>query len=164
MCYFLESINPMIRQKLPDIRLDIVGGGVTEKLRSLASADKSIRLLGYVDDPLPYIQKASVFIVPLRSGSGTRLKILGAISAGKAIVTTSIGCEGIVGDNGKHFIVADNPYECSDSVVKVINNPIMREALGSNARALVTSNYNWKTITDGLNKIYARFFAICANN
>jgi glycosyltransferase involved in cell wall biosynthesis len=156
MYYFLENIYPVIKRRLPDVRLDIVGGGITEKIRDLCKSDPSIRLLGYVVDPLPYIQKATVFISPILSGGGTRLKILEAMSAGKAIVTTSIGSEGIDGINGIHFIIADTPEGFSDAVLKVINNAELREMLGNNARKFVATIYDWEIITGKLNQTYTQ--------
>lgn len=158
MIFFLENIYPVIKRKLPAVRLDIVGGGITENMRDLCKSDESIRLLGYVEDPLPYVQKAAVFICPILSGGGTRLKILEAMSAGKAIVTTSIGCEGIDGKNGIHFIIADKAKDFSDAVIKVINNEELQETMGNNARDLVLNIYDWRIIIGKLNTNYMVFF------
>lgn len=158
MHYFLENIYQRIKQRLPEIRLDIVGGGIPEKLKKLCKGDASIKLLGYVEDPLPYIQKATVFISPILSGGGTRLKILEAMSAGKAIVTTSIGCEGIDGTDGKHFIVADKPNDFCDAILRVINEPDLRKMLASNARHLAETFYDWKIIVGKLSNTYLHSF------
>jgi len=154
MYYFLENVYPRIKHKLPDIRLDIIGGGITNKLKRFACVDNSIRLLGYVNDPFPYIQKASVFIVPILSGGGTRLKVLEAMSAGKAIVTTTIGCEGIAGENGTHYIIVNAPKDFVDAVVRIIGDPDLRNKLGDNASQLIERKYDWKIITQKLDKIY----------
>jgi len=152
--YFLENIYPQIKRTIPAVKLDIVGGGVKEKLWKMVQSDQSIKLLGYVDDPLPFIQRAAVFVVPILSGGGTRLKVLEAMSAGKAIVTTSTGCEGIEGINGEHFIVADTPGSFADAVIKVIHEKRLREILGHNARMLAETKYDWNIIQEKLNEFY----------
>lgn len=152
--YFLESIYPLIKENINDVKLYLVGGGVTDKLRKITAMDLSIKLTGYVDNPLPYIQRASLFIVPLLSGSGTRLKIIEAMAAGKAIVTTSIGCEGIEGFNGEHYLIADKPNDFAAKVVEALNNPSLRKYLGNNARNLVKQKYDWKIICRKLNMVY----------
>jgi glycosyltransferase involved in cell wall biosynthesis len=152
--YFLEEVYPEIKERMPDVKLEIIGGGVTERLRRMANTDASINLLGYVEDPLPHIQRASVFIVPILSGSGTRLKLLEAMATGKAIVTTSIGCEGIDGTDGTHFIVADTAKEFARAIIKIINDTSLRTRLGKSARELTEKTYDWRIITEKLEQIY----------
>jgi glycosyltransferase involved in cell wall biosynthesis len=148
--YFLEEVYPEIKERMPDVKLEIIGGGVTERLRRMANTDASINLLGYVEDPLPQMQRASVFIAPILSGGGTRLKLLEAMSAGKAIVTTSIGCEGIEGTDGTHFIVADTPKDFAKAIIKIIHDPALRIRLGNSARELTEKIYDWRIITEKL--------------
>jgi len=157
--YFIEEIYPDIKKKLPTVKLDIVGGGVKEKLLRMTHDDPSINVMGYVDDPLPIMQKAAVFVVPILSGGGTRLKVLEAMSAGKAIVTTSIGCEGIEGSDGKHFIIADTPDSFADSVTNVLNDAHLRKQLGGNARQLAKEKYDWNIIVKKLNEFYIEAIA-----
>jgi polysaccharide biosynthesis protein PslH len=152
--YFFEKIYPMIKCKNNDVKIDIIGGRLTDKLRNIADNDSSINLCGYVDDPLPIIQKASVFIAPILSGGGTKLKILEAMSVAKAIVTTSIGCEGINGKNREHYIIADNSDEFAMSVNELLKDKLFRKRLGLNARKLVEMNYDYKAICKKLNYIY----------
>jgi len=157
MYYFLENIYPKIKERLPEIKLDIVGGGIPEKFKELCKGDASIRLLGYVEDPLSYIQKATVFISPILSGGGTRLKILEAMSAGKAIVSTTIGCEGIEGLNNRDYLIADTPEEFSEKVVEVINNKELQRYLGVNARKLAKQKYDWTVICNKIESTYRDF-------
>jgi glycosyltransferase involved in cell wall biosynthesis len=152
--YFLENIYPLIKKNINDVKLYLVGGGITDKLRKIAATDLSIKLTGYVDNPLPYIQKASLFIVPLLSGGGTRLKILEAMAAGKAIVTTTIGCEGIEGIDGEHYLIADEPGEFAKKAVQVLNNSQLQMYLGNNAMSIVKQKYDWKIICRRLNRVY----------
>jgi glycosyltransferase involved in cell wall biosynthesis len=152
--YFLEEIYPLIKRVMTNVKLNIIGGDVTGKLINITSGDPSIKVFGYVDDPVPYIQKATVFIVPILSGSGTRLKTLEAMAAEKAIVTTSVGCEGIEGADKIHYLIADKPEDFANSVVDILKNPDLRSQLGTNARKLAMQKYDWKFILNKLNKFY----------
>jgi glycosyltransferase involved in cell wall biosynthesis len=155
MYYFLEKIYPQIKKKIPEIRLNIIGGNATAKLKRFASKDSSLNIFGFVGDVLPHLQKASAFIVPILSGSGTRLKILEAMAAGKAIVSTGVGCEGIEGVNGEHYLIADDPAAFSDSVYRVLRDRNLQEDLGHKARKLVKKKYDWDIICGKLNSLYS---------
>lgn len=152
--FFLDKVYPLIREKGRDVRIDLVGGGVTPRLRRIASADPSINVVGYLNNPLPYIQRAGVFIVPMLSGSGTRLKLLEAMATGNAIVTTSVGCEGIEGMNRKHYLIADEPIDFAKSVVEILNNVNLALYLGENARDLAIQKYDWEKLNQKMDYIY----------
>jgi glycosyltransferase involved in cell wall biosynthesis len=152
--YFLEKIYPGVKQRLPQIKLNLVGGGAEKKLKKFASTDPSIRLLGFVDNPLVYIQRANVFIAPILSGGGTRLKILEAMSVGKAIVTTSMGCEGIEGTDNREYLIADTPEVFAEKVVDVIKKQSLQSYLGYNARKLAEQRYDWPVICSKIEDIY----------
>ena len=152
--WFLDSVFPLIKRGLPEIELQLIGGGVPDKLKRLASADFSIKLLGYVDDPIPYIQRATVFIVPILSGSGTRLKLLEAMAVGKAIVTTNIGCEGIEGADDKHFLITDTPEQFSAAITKLLNDKKLRLFISNNARQIAEKKYDWKILLERLDSVY----------
>lgn len=154
--WFLDNVYPLIKKKAPEIILYLIGGGVTNKLRRYASVDSSIKILGYVDDPIPFLQRATVFIAPILSGSGTRLKLLEAMAARKAIVTTKIGCEGIMGINNIHLLIADTPEQFAGSVVRTVRDYDLRNRLGNNARKMIIPNYDWKVIIDKLDSLYNR--------
>ena len=157
MYYFLDSIYPLIKKSVSDIRLIMVGDNVTRKIRNIIVNDPSIKAMGYVDDLLPYLHKSTVFIVPILSGGGTRLKLLEAMGAGKAIVTTSIGCEGLEGVHNKHFLIADNAKQFAECVINVINNRKLQKYLGDNARGLAVEKYDWKGISQKMDLIYRSY-------
>jgi glycosyltransferase involved in cell wall biosynthesis len=152
--FFLEDIFPRIRKKNTGAKLYVVGGAVPDWLKRLATADPSIVLTGYVVDPLPYIQRAAIFVAPILSGGGTKLKILEAMAVGKAIVSTSIGVEGIEGEEGRHFVVADDPEAFASAVVSLLNDRDSRERLGANARIRALEKYDWDAICEGIGRIY----------
>ena len=151
--YFLNKVYPLIKEKL-DVKINLVGTGVTQRLKNISSADPSIHMVGYVNDPVPFIQKAAVFVVPILSGSGTRLKLLEAMSSGKAIVTTSVGCEGIEGAHKEHFMIADTPADFAQCVVTVLQNKNLRNTLGVNARKIAIEHYDWNNIYRKMDEIY----------
>jgi len=104
--YFLASIFPLIRRKIPDTKLTVIGqiGNIKHALQR--NSGNNVKFAGLVDDIRPIVAKASAYVVPLRIGGGTRLKILDAMAMGKALVTTSIGCEGLSLENERHALVA----------------------------------------------------------
>lgn len=154
MYYFLNSIYQDIKKNEPNVKLNIIGDNLSPRLKNKIFLDTSIRYLGFVDDPLPYIQDASIFIVPIISGSGTRLKLLEAMSVGKATVTTDIGCEGIEGLDGVHYLVANTPKEFSEATVRLLRSSAERKKLEVNARKLAEDKYDWAIIMAKLNNQY----------
>jgi polysaccharide biosynthesis protein PslH len=152
--HFVKSIYPGVKRRAPDARFTIVGANPTPEVRALA-ADPSITVTGYVDDVRPYAVDAAAFVVPLRIGSGMRVKILDAMALGLPVITTSIGCQGISLRDGETALVADSPDRFAESVVRLLLNPADRTRLGSAGRALVESSYSWPTILAKLDRILA---------
>jgi glycosyltransferase involved in cell wall biosynthesis len=152
--YFIEGIFPQIRRAKADSRFCVVGGDVPDSLRRLADGCPAIVFTGYVDDPLPYIQRAAVFVAPLLSGGGTKLKVLEAMAIGKAIVSTSIGVEGIDGTDREHFVVADDAEAFSSAVVSLLDDRGLRERLGASARRRAIEKYDWEAICEKMANIY----------
>lgn len=152
--YFLHDIFPMIKRKVPECQFKIAGNFMKIKDSIIDSNYEGVEILGFVPDIRPSIRKCKVFVAPILSGSGTRLKILEAMASGKAIVTTSIGCEGIEGKDKRHFLIADSAEDFADKVVELLLNPPLRMMLGNNARRLVEKKYDWKKINEKLDSIY----------
>lgn len=152
--FFLEDIYPSIKRERGEVRLYVVGDRVPDWLKKYAMGDPSIILTGYVDDPLPYIQRAAVFVAPILSGGGTKLKVLEAMAVGKAIVSTSIGVEGIEGNDEEHFMVADRPAVFADRVVSILRDLFLREHIGANARRRTVEKYDWESICEATSKLY----------
>jgi polysaccharide biosynthesis protein PslH len=95
-----------------------------------------------------------VFVAPILSGGGTKLKVLEAMAAGKAIVSTSIGVEGIEGSDQSHFVVADNAEAFSSAVLSLLDDRVFRERLGANARQRAMEKYDWEAICESISRIY----------
>ena len=105
------------------------------------------------DDVRPYVRKSAISIVPLRIGGGSRLKILEALSMGKAVVSTSLGAEGLELTDGEHLLIADEPENFAGAVAELLNDPAKRKKLGENGQKLVTGKYQWV----GLAEIQSKF-------
>lgn len=153
--YFCDKIFPLIKKKMPQIKFYIVGSNPTERVKKLANID-GVVVTGLVDDVREYISQSAVFVVPLRIGGGTRLKILQALAMKKAVLSTSIGCEGLGLINGEHLIIEDDPKKFAEFLVLLINNEDLRHKLGENGRKLVEDHYDWKALSTKLDTIYRR--------
>jgi len=155
MRWFVEAVYPLIKRAIPEAALDIIGARPVPEIRDLAQLDSNIRVLGYVEDVLPYLGQSVVFIVPLRAGGGMRVKILDAWARGIPIVSTSIGCEGITGAaHGKNILVADRPTEFADQVVRVMRDGNLARRLIHNGRHTVETSYDWRSLYSDYARLY----------
>jgi len=144
--YFLSEVWPVIRAARPEVRFFAVGQDPPRELTAMAERDSNIVVTGYVADIREYIAQAAVYVVPLRVGGGTRLKVLDAMAMGKAMVSTSVGCEGIGVTPGEHLMIADTPQAFADATLTLLADPHRRAALGRAARSLVEREYSWPVV------------------
>jgi sugar transferase (PEP-CTERM/EpsH1 system associated) len=145
--YFAEQILPRICEALPTARLSVVGRKPSPRLKALAASDPHhLHLTGWVNDIRPYLAQSAVCIVPLRVGSGTRLKIFEAMGMGKAIVSTTIGAEGLPVHHGAELLLADSPEDFAKSVLTLLGDAAARRRLGTAARELVETKYSWSSV------------------
>ena len=140
--HFADAILPRVRAEVPGVSFAVVGRNPTEHLRAFA-ARSGITLTGTVDDVRPSIAEGAVYVVPLRAGSGTRIKIFEALAMAKPVVSTTVGAEGLALEPGRHFIAADDPAVFADAVVQLLRDPERRRALGQEGRSLVDTHYSW---------------------
>ena len=145
VCYFVDTILPRIRAEAPAASFTIVGRNPGARVRELA-AQPGVIVTGTIDDVRPSIGEASVYVVPLRAGSGTRIKIFEALAMGKAVVSTTVGAEGLALESGRHFLAADTPHDFATAVIRLLRDPARRQALGDEGRALVEANYSWAMV------------------
>jgi glycosyltransferase involved in cell wall biosynthesis len=143
--YFGEQILPKIRAQVADATFAIVGRNPTQKLRHAAERLGMI-VTGTVEDVRPYLDEASVYVVPLRAGSGTRMKIFEALGMAKPVVSTTVGAEGLALTHEQEFVAADDPQDFADAVVRLLQNDGRRTALGRAGRALVVERYSWDQV------------------
>ena len=151
MLFFCREILPLIRNHEPDVTLSIVGRAPTPAVARLAQ-QSGIAVTGRVDDVRPHIADAAVYIVPLRIGGGTRLKIFEAMSMGRAVVSTTIGAEGLPVIDGTHLMLADGPKAFADAVVRLLRDVDRRRALEVAARTLVVEHYDWSAVAGELDR------------
>jgi len=151
--WFYREILPLIKAEIPDCTFTVAGQRAPKSVTNLAS-DSSVRVIGYVSDQVAVAKDCSVFVVPLRSGSGVRVKILNAMAMGLPIVSTSIGAEGIDVEHGKHLLIADTPEEFAKAVVSVLRDSSLADILGQNARQLVCERYSCEVVGKKLLSVY----------
>ena len=151
MTFFLDRVFPLIQREVPEATLTIVGSGASRALQRRAS-DRVI-VTGYVPDVRPYVARGQVYVVPLLVGGGTRLKALEAMAMRKAIVTTSVGCEGIDLVHEESALFADTPEGLTQAVIRLFREPELRARLAERARRLAVEKYGWQSIGEGLDHI-----------
>jgi glycosyltransferase involved in cell wall biosynthesis len=151
--YFYRDIFPLVKAELPDCTLTVAGQRPPRSIEALAR-DPAVRVTGYVSDAAVCAKDCGVFIVPLRSGSGVRVKILNALAMGLPVVSTSVGAEGIEAEHGAHLLIADTPKDFAHAVVSVLRDPDLADQIGRNGRALVSAKYSWKATGDELLSVY----------
>jgi glycosyltransferase involved in cell wall biosynthesis len=150
MVYFCREILPRIRQQEPSATLSIVGRAPTAAVRQLADTVPGVAVTGRVDDVRPYVAEGAVYIVPLRVGGGTRLKIFEAMSMAKAVVSTTVGAEGLPVTDGVDIVLADDPGRFASAVVRLMRDDARRERLQRAARQIVIERYDWAAVAEHL--------------
>jgi len=143
--HFMADILPAIRRELPETAFTVVGRNPSSRLRELAALN-AVKVTGTVDDVRPFINAAAVYVVPLRVGGGTRLKVFEALSMGKAMVASSLAVEGLPLTDGTHYLRADEPHDFAAKVVKLLRDREARRALGEAGSALTRRNYAWPAV------------------
>lgn len=159
--YFCEEIFPMISSQIPDVKIYIIGVSPPGILNQLAKENKNIEVLGYVNDIRPYMDGAMVYIAPIKSGGGTKLKILTAMAMGIPVITTSIGAEGIEAIDGVHLLVANGPEEFAERTVELLQNSEKGKKMGVLARELMLKKYDWNIIGKRQIEIYKNILESC---
>jgi len=150
--WFGYEIFPRVRALVPEAELFVIGKEPTPEIKEMATIP-GVRLIGYVTDLRPYLAEATVVVAPLRFGTGIRNKILEAFCAGRSVVSTSLGCEGLKVIPGVHLEVADDPAQFAEKIICLIKNPALRRVLVANGKELVEQTYNWQTIGQVLNSL-----------
>lgn len=152
--YYTDQIMPIVRRSIPDAKLTVVGRNPYPSLLELSRRDPSIVVTGRVEDVRPYMERAAAYVVPLRIGGGTRLKIFEAMAMEKAIVSTTVGAEGLPVTDGRELRIADTPETFADSVVDLLKNSDAARKLGQEAARVVREKFGW-------NGVAKRFAEIC---
>jgi glycosyltransferase involved in cell wall biosynthesis len=141
--YFCEQIWPQVVASVPDASFQVVGRNPAHRIRRLAS--DTIEIVGGVDDVIPYLHAAEVFVVPLRIGGGTRLKIYEAMAAERAVVSTTVGAEGLDIRDGRDIVLADEPGLFAGAIIRLLREPGARQELGRGAGA-TAQRFDWSAV------------------
>lgn len=150
--YFIQDIWPRIAEANPQARCKIIGGSPPPSL--LALAGPRIEFTGFVPDLRPHLAEAAAVVVPLRIGGGTRLKIVEAMAMRKAIVSTTLGAEGIEAVPGRDLLIADEPATFADAVSRLLTEPYLAARIGNSARQLAEARYAWSSAARALENFF----------
>ena len=151
--FFLQDVWPGIRRRNADLELDVIGepGG----FRDGADASPGVVFHGVVEDVRPFLAAACLMVVPILSGSGTRLKVLEAFAAGVPVISTALGCEGLEVENGGEVLLAESPEAFIEGALRMADHPADSAELARRARHLVESRYTWSAIAGELEQAWA---------
>jgi glycosyltransferase involved in cell wall biosynthesis len=143
MQFFIKEIMPRVREQVPDVTLTVVGRNPFSSLVELSKRDPSIIVTGRVDDVRPHMERAAAYVVPIRVGGGTRLKIYEAMAMELPIISTTIGAEGLPVRDEQELLLADGPSEFANAVVRVLTDETTARNLGARAAATVRERFGW---------------------
>ena len=142
--YFAESLLPLIAAELPEVELTVVGRKPTNRLRKLSETNSRVTVTGRVDDIRPFVGGASAYVVPMRIGGGTRIKIYEAMAMAMPVISTSIGAEGLPLRSGEEILIADSPTDFAQAVIKILRDRNFAKQIGENARRSVCEQFGWE--------------------
>lgn len=145
VAYFMEHIWSEIRRICPNAEFQVVGRNPSPAMKQLCGCD-GVEVVGTVPDVRPYLQQAAVVVVPLRIGGGTRIKIFEAMAMGKAVVSTTLGAEGLKVEDGTHLLREDEPKQFASAVSRLLNDESRRDQIGLSARETVEKNFSAETV------------------
>ncbi len=148
IAWFVQEVLPLVRRELPDASLSIVGRNPTPGVRALASAAPGIEVTGTVPDIRPYLERAAAIIVPLRVGGGTRLKIFEAMAMERAIVSTTIGAEGLPVTDKTDIRIADDAAGFASAILDLLRDPEQAARIGKAAARQVREHFGWQGVTE----------------
>ena len=151
--FFTTEVLPRIKQRLPDVTLTVVGRNPFPGLVELGKRDPAVIVTGRVEDVRPYMERAAAYIVPIRVGGGTRLKIYEAMAMEKAIVSTTIGAEGLPVEPDVELLLGDTAEEFADGVVRVLTDETLARGLGERAAQLVRERFGWERVAKSFAEI-----------
>ncbi|MFQ5617205.1 MAG: glycosyltransferase family 4 protein, partial [Anaerolineales bacterium] len=154
--WFANEIFPLVRERVPDVTLTIVGKKPPKDIVQLGQDyPKTIEVTGYVPDLDPYMEQAAIMVVPVRAGGGMRVRILGAFARAMPVVTTSVGLEGIEARPGEDILVADTASDFAADVTRLLGDAKLQNCLAKNGRQLAETHYDWQVVLKRMNAVYA---------
>ena len=144
--YFIREIWPLIKARIPGISVDIIGRGPTPEMLKLAETDEMFRVHGFVDDVRDYLWRAQFYLCPIRTGGGTKLKILDALASGCCIIADPFACKGIDVENGVEVVFAQTAESYVDAILELLDNPEKERRLRDAGPKLIRKHYSYDSI------------------
>ncbi len=154
--FLVEKIWPKVKEKIKDVRLEIVGNAPSQKVINYGLNDPNINVAGQVEDIRFAFKSADLLLAPVFSGKGTRYKILEAMACSTPVVASQIAVEGLDVENGKHVLTSNNAQELATLTVKVLTDQKLWQKLSKNGKKFVQDNYDWQMISQKLDAIYQK--------
>jgi len=152
--FLMDEVWPLVLRRRPGAEAVIAGRNPPERLVAAAkSRNYAWNFTGFVDDVRPYVASAHAYAIPLRVGSGTRIKVFEAMSMGCPVVSTRLGAEGLDVTDGEHFLAADTAAEFADALLRLLDDPALQTRLSAAARDLVATRFGWPTVTKRFEQI-----------
>ncbi len=158
--YLISEIFPKIKEKLPEVKLYVIGSNPPQKVRDMCSKSKDVIFLGYVRDIEQYLKKCRLLLAPLRYGAGVKGKITQSMTYGLPVITTSIGSEGISNENGKVLMISDDANEFAGFAIRAYRDKDLWTTLSLNGKKLSEEKFSPEVVGNTLNKIILK----CAYN
>ena len=153
--WFAQEVFPLIQKIEPEVTLTIAGANPpTDFQRLMQDSSGAIKVMGYVPDLRPHLEESALMVVPLRAGSGMRVRILEAFAQAMPVVTTTVGLEGIDAIENEEVLLADTPQEFAASVIRLLGDEALQARLAKNGRRLAECCYDWKFILQRMDKVY----------
>lgn len=146
--WFVRDVLPLVRKAVPGARVSIVGRNPGTAVRRLAEAHEGVEVTGAVPDVRPYLARGSAVVVPLRVGGGTRLKIYEAMAAGRPLVSTSVGAEGLPLEPNEHYLAADSAPDLAEACIKLLRDPAAAEAMAKRGSEFVRGHFGWARVAE----------------
>ncbi len=154
--WFLQEVFPLVQQQVPGVTLTVIGKNPPADFGQMAEqSGGAIQVTGYVDDLTPFMAAAALMVVPVRAGSGMRVRLLEAFARAMPTVTTTIGLEGIIAEADREILLADDPQSFAAATVKLLNDPELQEKLARNGRSLAEARYDWRAVLKQMDAVYA---------
>jgi glycosyltransferase involved in cell wall biosynthesis len=158
--FLVDEVLPLVRKHRPDVRVTVVGRGSDGDVKALRR--RGADATGEVPDVRPYLQGAEIVVVPIRMGSGTRLKVVEGLAMGRPVVSTTLGCEGVNVRDGEHLLIGDNAAAFAMQIVHLFEHPEIGEALGRAGRKLTEREYSWDYAGERLEQVYRQLSLPCS--
>lgn len=153
--WFFNEVFPLVQKRVPDATLTIIGKNPPQDFLELAERNPGvIKVTGYVDNLVPYLEESALMVVPVRAGGGMRVRILEAFAYAMPVVTTTVGLEGIHGTPDRDVIVADTPADFANRTAELLEDASLQEKLAANGRELATKKYDWQAVLAAMRPIY----------